>query len=231
MTDKLAYDAQTLEPGALVELLELDASILGGEIDRFHGYTQVGSIWWQGNEYKPWPVQLEGVEMTSDQQPTPTLSVGNVNGLISALCVYYDDMVGAQITTRGTLGKFLDAANFDDGNPTADPTQEFPSDIWFIERKASEDSEMVQFELSNALDFGGVQLPRRQIVPNQCAGVEYRGPDCGYAGPPVAKIDDTPTDDPALDRCSHRLSGCKLRNWPGGQLPFGGFPAASLIRT
>ena len=46
MTNRITYDVQTLEPGALVELLELDATGIGGDLLRFHGYTQVGSVWW-----------------------------------------------------------------------------------------------------------------------------------------------------------------------------------------
>ena len=46
MTNRITYDVQTLEPGALVELLELDATVIGGDLLRFHGYTQVGSVWW-----------------------------------------------------------------------------------------------------------------------------------------------------------------------------------------
>lgn len=43
-------DVQQLEPGEMVELFELDArAITGGgygDILRFHGYTQIGSITW-----------------------------------------------------------------------------------------------------------------------------------------------------------------------------------------
>lgn len=106
-------------------------------------------------------MQLEGFEKTAAQQPVPKLSVGNVNGGITAMCLAFQDLVGAKITIHRTFGKYLDAVNFPDGNPTADPTQEIPPEIWFIERKASEDNEVVQFELSSAMDFGGVMLPRR----------------------------------------------------------------------
>lgn len=220
----LAYDVQTLEPSGLVELFELDASILGGGVLYFHGYTQVGSVTWKGVEYSPWPIKVEGFEATTDQPPQPTLSVGNVDGSISILCYQFADMVGTTLTRRRTLSKYLD------GQPEADPTQELPADIWLVERKSSEDKEIVQFELSSPMDFGGVQLPRRQIIANQCPWA-YRSTECGYTGGPVAKIDDSATSDPALDRCGKRLSSCKLRFGTNGQLPFGGFPAAALIRT
>ncbi|WP_370450709.1 hypothetical protein [Corallococcus sp. CA047B] len=43
-------------------------------------------------------------------------------------------------------------------------------------------------------------------------GWEYRGEGCGYAGPPAAKLDDTPTSSAAEDRCGKRLASCKLRS-------------------
>ena len=230
----LPADVQPLEPGALIDLFPLDATALGGSILHFHGYTQLGAITWQGVAYTPWPLEIEGFEKTGDQQPVPTLGVGNVDGAISALCLAYDDVVGAVLTHRRTLGKYLDAINFPAGNPTADPTQELPPEVWLIERKSAETREAVHFELSSALNFHGVQLPRRQIVANLCAWVAiggYRGYHCGYNGGPVADDQDRPTNDPAKDQCSGSLAACKLRFGPNCALPYGGFPASGMTRS
>lgn len=60
----------------------------------------------------------------------------------------------------------------------------------------------------------------------------YRGPECGYTGGPVADVNDEATSNPALDDCSKRVSGCRLRfgSDPAG-LPYGGFAAAGLTRS
>jgi len=229
------YDVQTLEPGALIETLELDATAISGDLLRFHGYTQIADIIWQGNTYKPWPLKLEGIEKNSQQPERPTITVGNIDGSISAACLAFEDLVGAKLTRHITLGKYLDAANFPDGNSTADPTQEMPPDVYIVERKASETNEAVQFELASPLNLDGVVVPGRQIIAGVCPWLAiggYRGPFCGYAGPPVAEADDTPTSDPTLDKCGGRVSSCKLRfgSDPDG-LPYGGFPAAGLVRT
>lgn len=167
-TDKLAGDIQTLEPGARIELFVLDArAITGGgtsDISYFHGYAQVGSIWWQGLEYTAWPIQATGFEIDPQKPSQPTLDVGNVDGSITALCLALQDLVGAKLTRHRTLGKYLDAVNFGGTNPTADPNQEFAPDVWFIEQKLSETPTVVSFALSSALDFGQVQLPRRKIT-------------------------------------------------------------------
>ncbi|MNM44596.1 Phage minor tail protein L [compost metagenome] len=227
-------DIQTLSPGGWVELFELDATAIGADLYRFHGYAQQGAIWWQGVEYSPWPIRAEGFGMDGQgASQTPSLSVGNVGGFITALCQYFDDLAGATLTRRRTLSKYLDARNFEDGNPIADPTEEAPPDIWKIERRAGEDAEVVTFELASPLDFNGVQLPRRQIVANVCGWLSnggYRGPYCGYTGGPVADENDIITTDAARDRCGGRVASCKLRHGEHNPLPIGCFPAAGLVR-
>lgn len=39
-------DVQALEPGALVELFEIDATDISGDVLRFHGYLQLGKMYW-----------------------------------------------------------------------------------------------------------------------------------------------------------------------------------------
>lgn len=226
----ITADVQGLTPGSDISLFELDAIAIGVGVLRFHGYTKVGSIFWQGYEYSPWPIKAEGFARTSDRPPTPILTVGNMDGTISALCEFHEDMVGAKVIRHRTLVKYLDAANFPGGvNPDADPDEHFPPEIWFIERKSGEEGDQVAFELTG-YDLNGVKLPKRQIIPNHCPWA-YRSAECGYTGGPVATINDVPTSDPALDRCSKKVRGCKFRFGEEGELPFGGFPAAGLMRT
>lgn len=230
----ITADAQQLEPGGRVTVYELDASSFGADQLFFHQHLQSGVIWWQGQEYGAWPIEATGFERTGDQPPSPRLRVGNVDGRIAALCLMFDDLVGARIIRRQTLVKYLDAANFPNGNPTADPDEHFQDEIWFIERKVAEDYEVVEFELTTAIDLNGEQLPRRQIVAGLCGWVTiggYRGPYCGYTGPAVADADDNPTDDPSRDQCGGRVRSCKLRFGENSELPYGGFPAAGLLRT
>lgn len=233
----ITEDVQRLEPGAVITVWTLDARPIGGDIARFHQHMTDpdsllgGAIVFQGNTFNAWPIQATGFEMTSSQQPSPKLGVGNLGGSISALCLSFQDLVGAILTRQRTQSKYLDAINFPGGvNPTADPIQEYPRQVWFIERKASENAEVVEFELSTALDFNGMRLPGRQIIANQCP-FAYRQAGCAYIGPPVATERDVPTIDPLLDKCGKRLRSCRMRLWPDNVLNFGGFPAAGLVRS
>lgn len=224
----ITADIQGLEPGSIVDLYEVDATALGAEIYRYHPHKTGGIITFQGLEYTPWPMEASGFEMTgTSKQPIPSLTMGNVNGFISSLCIFFHDLVGAKLTRRRTLSKYLD------GMPEADPTEEFSPDVWYVERKASENSTRVQFELSSALDFGGQQLPRGQIIANTCRWLTiggYRGPYCGYNGPPVATEFDVITTDAEKDKCGGLVKSCKLRFGEEAELPYGSFPSAGLIR-
>lgn len=139
----LIKDIQLLQPGSEVVLFELDGSDWGADILRFHGHAiphtpaelaaagadadqlPAKSIWWQGNEYDAWPMQIEGIEANSDGTAVrPTISVGNVNGRITALCLAFDNLLEFKLTIRHTLKRYLDPVNFPAGNLEADPTQE-----------------------------------------------------------------------------------------------------------
>lgn len=230
MAESIYEDIQKLTPGQYVELYEMDLTSLGGDIYYFHGYTQVGPIHWQGLEYTPWPIKVEGMGMTGEgQQNSPTLSVGNVSGLLTALCRIYDDLVDAKIVRHRTLGRFLDAANFPSGNPEADPQEHFSDDIYTIDQKQSADDEMIGFVLKSPLIASDRKLPGRQIVANCCQWLTiggYRGVYCGYTGSRYATDKDVPTDDPEQDMCSGTLTGCKLRFGANNPLRYGSFPSA-----
>lgn len=221
---------QKLDPGQYVELFELDLTSIGGDAYHFHGYTRVGNIVWQGVEYTPWPIQVEGMGMTGEgQQNSPTLSVGNVSGLITALCKVYDDMVDGRIIRRRTLGRYLDAVNFPGGNPEADPDEHFSDDVYIIDQKQGADGSNATFILKSPLIATDRQLPGRQIVANCCQWLSiggYRGPYCGWTGGAYFTNKDKPTDNPALDMCSGTLYGCKLRFGANNQLRYGSYPAS-----
>ncbi|GAA5787306.1 phage minor tail protein L [Chitiniphilus shinanonensis] len=227
---------QTLDPGARIELFELDMTPIGGELVRFHAGTNAldQALVWQGEQYAPYPVQADGFAASgSGALPRPKLRVANALGLMSALAATYDDLLGCRLVRRVTLARYLDAVNFPAGNPEADPSQEFPPESWIVDRKSVETDDVVEFELASPLDVAGQKLPARQIVRNCCAWLAiggYRGPYCGYTGGPVADRNDQPTANLPDDRCGGRLASCKLRFGEHQPLPYGGFPAAGLLR-
>lgn len=229
----IGADIQKLAPSAIIELFVLDSTAQGGVLSRFHCGTNElrDNVTWQGNEYTPVPLKVVGFEFsTGGKMPRPKMQIANTGGIISALVMQYGDLLGAKLTRKRTLLKYLDAVNFTGGvNADEDPSAEFPDDVYFVDRKSVENKLMVEFELAPAFDVRGVMLPRRQIIQNVCAWT-YRSSECGYAGGAVAKIDDTPTANINEDACGKRLASCKLRFGEFDPLPYGAFPAAGLIR-
>ncbi len=229
----IANDIQNLSPSAVLEMFSLDLTSIGGTVLNFHpGLNEIkSSIIWQAVTYTPMPMKIEDMALNSSGQlPRPKVTISNVLGVIGAYCKTFDDLIGAKITRKRTFAKYLDAVNFVGGvNPTADPNVYFPDDIFFVDRKVTENRLVVQFELASAMDLEGIALPRRQFIQNVC-GWRYRSAECGYAGGAVATLSDLPTTNINLDNCGLRLASCKLRFGAYSPLPFGGFPAVGLIR-
>ena len=223
-------DIQKLEPGAIVTLFEVHVA---PDVFRFHSGVNAlgGDIVWQGETYIRFPLEADGFEWKGQGTlPRPKMRASNVSGLLGALVRENNDLVGCKVVRRRTLARYLDAVNFPGGvNPTADPNSELGADVFFIDRKSIENSVLVEFELAAAMDVHGIQLPRRQVVQNVCTW-GYRSAECGYSGGPVADINDLATTSPGNDQCGKRLQSCKLRFGDYSELPFGGFPAAGLIR-
>lgn len=246
-------DYQKLEPGNEVRLFEVDGSAFGvAEVLRFHAYNiphseqeilaaggdgsklPAKSIWWQGAEYSAWPCQIEGIEASTEGSAAqPKLSVANLDGSITALCLAYDDLLQAKVTIHDTLAQYLDAQNFPTGNLTADPTQE-KLQVFYIDSKSGEDNETIEFTLSSPMDLQGMMIPTRQLhsLCTWCIRNKYRSGDgCDYAGTRYFDKNNNSVDDPSLDECNGTLTACKLRHGEGNELPFGGFPGTSLIRS
>ncbi len=193
------------------------------------------SIWWQGNEYAAWPVQIEGIEAsTSGSGAQPKLTVANLDGSITALCLAYDDMLQAVVTIHDTLAQYLDARNFAGGNATADATQE-KLQVFYIDSKSMETNISVEFTLSSPMDLQGLMIPTRQLhsLCTWCIRGKYRSGDgCDYAGTNYFDKHGNPVSDPSLDVCNGTLNtGCKPRFGANNELPFGGFPGTSLIKS
>jgi lambda family phage minor tail protein L len=217
----------------MVELFELDATSLGGALVRFHAGTNQLSqaVIWKGNIYSAYPVQITGFEFsTGGKLPRPKMRVANVSGVMSAFLSDYQGLLGCKVTRRRTMAKYLDAANFAGGNPFADPLQELPEDVYYIDRLAAETKELVELELATSFDVEGVQLPRRQII-TLCPWAYKGGTGCGYVPGAMFTAEDVATTDPSKDVCGKRLTSCQLRFGLHNPLDFGGFPSAGRTRV
>jgi len=226
-------ELQAIAPSSIIELFELQLNTAQHGISytyRFHAGTSLnnnGNVYWAGNVYLAFPVEADGFEYSGNGQlPRPKLRVSNIMGTITALLLTLPNgLEGAKVTRIRTLARYLDANNFPGNeNPFGypDPSATLPSEIYFVDRKSAETRDVVEFELAAAFDLQGVKAPKRQTVQNICQwryrvwdastnSFDYTHVDCPYISPNFFTEDDTPTNNPALDICSKRLTSCRLR--------------------
>ena len=222
-------EIQKLEPSAIIELFEmkLTENINGiSTTFRYHAGTNQlrNDIVFNGKTYEAAPIEVDGFEVTTKGSlPRPSMKVANANSAISALIILYNPLK-AEVKRIRTCKKFLDSANFSGTNPSADPTAKFEDEIWYIDRVANENPELVEFELTSKLDLTNLALPRRQVLEH-CPW-QYRGSECGYRGTRYFDLNDDSTTQ-ANDACAKRYTSCAKR-FTKGPLPFGGFPGARL---
>jgi len=178
-TAPIITDLQKINPSAIIELFTIttEAAIHGSTATyRFHaGTNRVGNgdIIWAGNTYVKMPIEAEGFAFQKGQLPRPTLRVSNALGTITAILLNVNstttgnDLTGATVTRIRTLARYLDSVNFPGNtNPlgTPDPTAEFPQEIYKIDRKSTENREIVEFELAAVFDLAGIRAPKRQCT-------------------------------------------------------------------
>tara|TARA_B100001059_G_C17829793_1_gene583858 strand:- start:158 stop:1051 length:894 start_codon:yes stop_codon:yes gene_type:complete len=229
-------DLSALSPDAIIELFELhyDNTLHGSsDILRWHAGVNAdvtGDITWNSNTYTRFPVKAEGFEFTNGGQlPRPTLTVSNLGSIITALLfdvnkvTLGNDLTGAKVKRIRTLKKFLD------GQSAADPYATFPVEEYYVDRKATESQDVVSFELASKFDLSNKELPNRQVVANICQW-QYRSSECSYTGSNFFDVNNNSVGSLAQDACGKRLSSCKKRFGENGELPFGSFPGAGLLK-
>ena len=183
-TQAFSKELASLTPSGVVELFVLDASEVGGSVLYFYSGTGVTTqptlpnpqISFQGQVYHALPIEVKGFEFSAKGElPRPSIVFSNVAGAFTALSLMYEDLIGAKLTRKRTLRKFLD----DGSDP--DPNAELPPDVYYVDRKVNENKFTVEFELGTILDVEGLTLPKRQVLSNICCW-KYRGAECAFAG-------------------------------------------------
>ena len=185
----LEADVQKGWHSAIVEMFDIDlTAITGDPEDIFYFTNQLKpdetKIQWKGRTYEALPLLSSGYETnTTGQIAQPVLTVANIFGTFTDVIKNLEDLVGGKVTRRRTFAKYLD------GEPEADTLQEFPIDVYYIERKTEETALSITWQLNSVMDLEGLQLPRRVITQNHCLW-RYRSSECGYTGAPVFNSND-----------------------------------------
>ena len=182
-----------IKPSSVIELFKLEL-IVGLHIPagnpnnldtvfRFHAganLNNLGMIRFDGEDYQRVAVKVEGFEDTSTGTiPRPSLTVSNLGGITKDTTVMTmsdflsavntvtpgNDLLDAKVTRLLPLASALDNFNFDGDNPFGTPSTDRLQDrIYYIDRKAIENREIVQFELVSVLDMQNKKIPKRIVT-------------------------------------------------------------------
>lgn len=187
MTDSFINELQKPDPSSIIHLFELElvegTHYATGNPDSvkttycWHsGMTAAGagSIVYNSKTYDPMPIEAEGFDQkagSNDSIPRPVLRVSNILSTVSTILIEVNkitagnDLLNAKVTRIETLAMFLD------GEPAANTNATSRDQIYIIDRKSTENREVVEFELSAIMDQPNVKLPKRQVLPRQFPGV------------------------------------------------------------
>jgi lambda family phage minor tail protein L len=183
---------------SMIDLWEISRIGNSEDVIRFHGgvINVTDSLKFNNKEYFYLPFEVSDLSTRSDGGLSrPTIKLINFQGILSRYIKDKDDLVKAEITRTKTFVRFLDKENFLNYDADIDhwksmgidpdPNATLRPDKWIINQKLTENKFFVEFELSNALDFENVSVPRRVILNNYCWW-KYRGKGCGYNGGPIS---------------------------------------------
>ena len=182
-----------INPSSVIELFELELTVglhipTGNPnnldtVFRFHAGANLnnfGQIRFNNNDYQRVAVKVEGFEDTSKGTiPRPTLTFSNLGGITKDTTVMTmsdflnivnqvtagNDLLNAKVTRLLPLASALDNANFIGDNPFGTPSTDRLQDrIYYIDRKAVENRQIVQFELVSVLDMQNKKIPARIVT-------------------------------------------------------------------
>tara|TARA_Y100000401_G_scaffold91340_1_gene77088 strand:+ start:1715 stop:2338 length:624 start_codon:yes stop_codon:yes gene_type:complete len=154
---------------------------------RFHAGANLnsfGEVIFQSNSYQRVAVKIEGFERNSTGVlPRPTITFSNLGGIVqnpnTGLVVTmsdflqlvnevtpHNDLIDAKVTRKMPLASALDNSNFSSGtNPFGTPSADrLRDEIFVIDRKAVENRQVVQFELTAAHDLENRLVPQRVVT-------------------------------------------------------------------
>lgn len=154
---------------------------------RFHAGANLnnfGEVIFQSNSYQRVAVQTQGFERNSTGVISrPTITFSNLGGIVqnpaTGLVITmsdflqsvnqvtpHNDLIDAKFTRKMPLASALDNANFSSGtNPFGTPSADrLRDEIFVIDRKAVENRQVVQFELTAAHDLENRLVPQRVVT-------------------------------------------------------------------
>jgi len=183
-TDTFTVTGTTSQSTSGSVSFNVNSTLTDATVFLFHAGNNMkdsGDIVWQSNTYTRMPCQATGFKYSGKGLlPRPNLTFSNLLGTITTIILRVNqttpfiDLQRAKVTRRRTLSRFLDATNFPSNvNPygTPDPTAELPKEVYFIDKKTTENRDIVEFEMVSSFDLAGVGAPKKLVTRDDFKGV------------------------------------------------------------
>ena len=206
LTDTYTNSHEVLD--SFVELFDItlpgyDPGTGNGNYFLFSGLDDEGTtqIEFRQNNYSAIPIQITGIEVASSGAiARPTLTIANIpvlsktidnkeitlhnirdpsirgtsiDGTLNAEFETNDDLIGTKVVYRQA---FLSDCNTNSATPN-----EFPPQVYYIDRIASESNIFVIFELASPMDVERAKIPARNVIGQYCPW-QYQGRELGFGG-------------------------------------------------
>ena len=187
MTDSYISELQKPNPSAIIQLYELElvegTHYATGNPDNvtttycWHsGMTAAGagSIVFNSKTYTPMPIEAEGFDYKggeNESQSRPILRISNLLSTVSTILIEVNKITPGNDLLNAKVTRIRTAAMFLDGESTANTSATSRNEIYFVERKSTENRSIVEFELSQFSDLPGFKIPKRQVLPRQFPGI------------------------------------------------------------
>lgn len=165
----IAIESISSNPSAYIELFEIDCSAISGMGTIYYFTTNLTAVLFGGTTYYPFPIHLNGVDITSDGAPArPTIEIANISNtagalmkFIGSLAFLHEDLIGAKVNYIRTFASNLNLPTRVSGPPLQ----------YFIAKKNSHNKSSIVFELRNPLDKERAYLPKRQMLKRDFPGL------------------------------------------------------------
>lgn len=220
LQEDISKQSQKLNVGTIVKLYELDLTDVG-ESSTIYFTESIGRdytpISFNSRSYTPIDIQATGFGSNSNgTNIRPKLVVSNVLLTLIPYLLSYRNLIGAKLTRRRTLERFLD------GYPDANPSAEFTPDVFKIKSIPQRNNYNIEFELSSYIDSETTKVPGRLILRNYCSQIyriyssvlsdfSYEKATCPYATDYYYTKYGEYTTDKSKDVCGKMEKHCTLR--------------------
>ncbi len=153
---------------AIIDLFELDCTVLGGSVYRFS--PQIGrnyvAVTFNNQTWQPMPIMIENLSYSGSEAPAkPSLSISNISGVMLPAVITLGDIVGAKLTRWRTTEKYLGTGSTPSG------IEFLPKDIWLVERKEHQNKHSIKWMLTSELNRADRRLPRRLFLKRDFPGL------------------------------------------------------------